>query len=256
MAQIFGQAGRSAADKSHDLTKRVVTAALLGTGALGLCSGYLLSAAFPVHHFSAAGMVLIGLICGVLIWFIGSQTTEKIDSLDRQRMAWRKGAVGEVTVASILADLPDDFVVVNDVTTNFGNIDHVVIGPTGVYLIDAKNWRGTVRSNGDGELELNGKVPPKPVVKSLLDGVMEFQSKLKAFTDVDHFVRGLLVFPNAYVQANFGSTRQIHCLRTERLIGYLLDKRFSRKLRSSEIDRFKLAKLQLAGLHDWSNNAH
>jgi hypothetical protein len=55
----------------------------------------------------------------------------------------------------------------------------------------------------------------------MLGAVMDFQSKLKALTETDYFVRGVMVFPNAYVNANYGSTRQIHCLRNERLIDYL-----------------------------------
>jgi len=47
---------------------------------------------------------------------------------------------------------------------------------------------------------------------------MDFQNKLKALAEKDYFVRGLLVFPIAYVEAAFGSTRQVHCLRDERLV--------------------------------------
>jgi len=61
-----------------------------------------------------------------------------MDALDRDRMSWRKGALGEWLTEETLKSLPDGYVVINDVTQKFGNIDHVVIGPTGVYVIDTK----------------------------------------------------------------------------------------------------------------------
>jgi hypothetical protein len=30
------------------------------------------------------------------------------------------------------------------------NVDHLVIGPTGVFVIDSKQWTGQVRQSGDG----------------------------------------------------------------------------------------------------------
>ena len=163
-------------------------------------------------------------------------------------MSWRKGAMGEAIVAATLRDLPHDFAVINDVSKRFGNIDHVVIGPTGIYVVDAKNWKGSVKANGSGELLLNGQPLPKPAIKTLLGAVMDFREKLKALTETDYFVRGLMVFPNAYVEANFGSTRHIHCLRNERLIDYLNDQTFARKLSAIDVDRIKRATLQLAGM--------
>ena len=77
---------------------------------------------------------------------------------------------------------------------------------------------------------------------------MDFQTKIKALTEKDYFVRGLMVFPNAYVEANFGSTRHVHCLRSEKLIDYLSDQTFAHKLSAPEVDRIKRATLQLAAM--------
>ena len=95
--------------------------------------------------------------------------------------------------------------------------------------MDAKNWKGSVKSDDSGGLLLNGEPLAKPAIKILLGAVMDFQGKLKALTETDYFVRGLMVFPIAYVEANFGSTRQIHCLRNERLLDYLNDQKFAHK---------------------------
>jgi hypothetical protein len=158
--------------------------------------------------------------------------------------------VGEHLVAEVLRTLPNEFVVVNDVTKRFSNIDHIVIGPTGVYVIDTKNWKGTVAANGSGELLLNRKPTEKPSVKATLMATMDFQNKLKALTEKDYFVRGLMVFPLAYVEANFGSIGHIHCLRDERLLDYIQNQTFSAKLNADDIARIKRATLQLANMDE------
>ena len=65
------------------------------------------------------------------------------------------GAVGEEQAMRELSKLPDTYVVINDYQLKFWRpiynknnddkiysvqIDHVVIGPTGIYLIETKNW--------------------------------------------------------------------------------------------------------------------
>ena len=62
--------------------------------------------------------------------------------------AWAAGAAGERRVAEVLAALPPEYLVLHDrlllpgVTES--NIDHLVVGPTGLIVIDAKNWGGYV----------------------------------------------------------------------------------------------------------------
>jgi hypothetical protein len=80
----------------------------------------------------------------------------------------RRGAAGEIHVGNILTDFPDDFCVINDLTTPFGNLDHVVVGPTGVFVLDSKNWRGVVSADGKGELLLNGQPTDKPHVRQFV----------------------------------------------------------------------------------------
>jgi hypothetical protein len=58
--------------------------------------------------------------------------------------AWERGAVGEELMARRLADLPDTFRVLHDrrIRGTRANIDHIAIGPTGVWVIDAKRYVG------------------------------------------------------------------------------------------------------------------
>lgn len=58
--------------------------------------------------------------------------------------AWRSGALGEELLARRLTDLPDTFRILNDrrIRGTRANIDHIVVGPTGVWVIDAKRYAG------------------------------------------------------------------------------------------------------------------
>jgi hypothetical protein len=62
--------------------------------------------------------------------------------------AWAAGATGERRVAAALAHLPEAWTVLHDRLLRPGrsqaNLDHVVIGPSGLYLVDAKNRAGMV----------------------------------------------------------------------------------------------------------------
>jgi hypothetical protein len=62
--------------------------------------------------------------------------------------AWLAGAQGERRVADALAAVPEGWTVLHDRLLMPGltesNLDHVAIGPPGVFLIDAKNFSGEI----------------------------------------------------------------------------------------------------------------
>jgi Nuclease-related domain len=247
MARVIGEFGRNAAEESYKRTRRFLLIALVGIAVLSVICGFALGAAFPIRHLGWQIALLIAVLFLVSAFLIYRSTSKKMDELDRERMSWRKGALGESPTAETLKSLPDGYVLINDVTKKLGNIDHVVIGPTGVYVIDVKNWNGTIKADGEGELLWNGRAPGKPAIRNMLRAVMDFQNKIKALTENEYFVRGLIVFPIAYVDADFGSTRQIYCLRDERLVDYIQNKKFAQTLNRNDIDQVTRATLQLAG---------
>jgi Nuclease-related domain len=67
--------------------------------------------------------------------------------------AWWCGADGERRTARLLDRLTrDGYVVFHDLALpgSPANVDHLVIGPTGVFVIDSKQWTGSVRQGVDG----------------------------------------------------------------------------------------------------------
>lgn len=71
--------------------------------------------------------------------------------------AWRRGAKGEVEVGRRLSHLPACWSVIHDLPIDGAeaNIDHIVLGPPGVFTINAKNLNGKVWV-GDHALLHNG----------------------------------------------------------------------------------------------------
>lgn len=59
--------------------------------------------------------------------------------------SWIKGDIGERITINHLKKLPKEkYVVFNDINLpeRYGNIDHIVVGPTGIFVIETKNYTG------------------------------------------------------------------------------------------------------------------
>jgi Nuclease-related domain len=90
---------------------------------------------------------LAGLAVTVLVgWRLRFRPSE-------QTRTWQRGAQGERRTARLLNRLTrDGFVVFHDLALpgSPANVDHLVIGPSGVFVIDSKQWTGSVQQGADG----------------------------------------------------------------------------------------------------------
>lgn len=62
-----------------------------------------------------------------------------------------KGRGGERAVREELKELGEEYSIFNRVWLNseqYGDIDHIVVGPHGVYVLETKNWSGELRFEG------------------------------------------------------------------------------------------------------------
>jgi hypothetical protein len=87
------------------------------------------------------------------------EAERKLAEAQRRQAAWEAGAEGERRTAAVLSDLATEgWQVLHDVHwpgRPFANIDHIIVGPPGVLVIDSKNWSGRVDVR-DGILRQNG----------------------------------------------------------------------------------------------------
>lgn len=93
------------------------------------------------------------------------------DPLRDEARSWFKGAVGERQVAAQLDALGPEFTVLHAVPVGRSttDIDHVVVGPTGVFSINTKNHSGQKVWVGGRMLTVNGQRTPH-VHRALAEG--------------------------------------------------------------------------------------
>ena len=70
----------------------------------------------------------------------------------RKYSGYKQGYEGENKVSKILSStLSDEYYLINDImiSDGHGNIDHVVLGPNGIFVIETKNYGGRIACYGD-----------------------------------------------------------------------------------------------------------
>lgn len=90
---------------------------------------------------------------------VAARSRAKAERLVRHAELFERGAEGEAQTASVLSSLPRDWAAIHDVRwpgRRFANIDHIVLGPPGIFVVDSKNWSGRVVIDGP-TLRQNGR---------------------------------------------------------------------------------------------------
>jgi Nuclease-related domain len=116
--------------------------------------------------------VAAGLAAGLIAWLLAAQVAERLANVaavvaatgvagalrfrvSADALAWRRGAAGERRSARLLAPMERrGWAVLHDLAIpgSKANIDHLVIGPGGVAVIDTKQYRGRLRLDSYGLL--------------------------------------------------------------------------------------------------------
>jgi hypothetical protein len=247
MAKVLGESGRYVSQEAVNQTRRIMLHVVLLVAVLALIEGFLLASFIPARLIHAWFRLVILTAVLPIMWFLYKWGNKSLDALDKKRADMRRGAAGEIHVGNILTDFPDDFCVINDLTTPFGNLDHVGVGPTGVFVLDSKSWRGAVSADGKGELLLNGQPTDKPHVRQFVGRMLGIRDRVLALAPgLDPYYQALFVFTAARVEAKWGSTCNVHCVRDDQLHEYIVEKDFGKRLSPAEIQRIAQAFLCLA----------
>ena len=129
-------------------------AAILGIGAGGGVLGSLLAPR-------------LGLVVGALAAVAAGWGLRFRPSPDA--VAWRRGAAGERRTARLLGPLErQGWAVLHDLAVpgSRANLDHLVIGPGGVFVIDSKQYRGRLQLDPSGRL-WHGRYPLAPALRAV-----------------------------------------------------------------------------------------
>jgi hypothetical protein len=112
------------------------------------------------------------------------------------------GWEGEKQVIKLLSNkLNDDYILLNDLYLQGGggDIDHVVLGPNGIFVLETKNWSGSITCNGDlwqraGKKNFKGS--PSRQVKRNASTIKRIIDSSPAFGPLGIDVEGIVVFTN------------------------------------------------------------
>lgn len=133
-----------------------------------------------------AGLVALLLLAGLLVWLRQARTSLlwagaaaailpvghwfKIRQNAREGDSLQAGASGEASTARRLNDqLDQTHYLFNDLLLRHGfrtaQVDHLVVCPRGLFVIETKNWRGEVTGRGDDPTWQQVKRPGEPPIR-------------------------------------------------------------------------------------------
>jgi Nuclease-related domain len=109
----------------------------------------------------------LGLVVGALAAVVAGWGLRFRPSPDA--VAWRRGAAGERHTARLLGQLErHGWAVLHDLAVpgSRASLDHLVIGPSGVFVVDSKQYRGRLQVDPRGRL-WHGRYPLSPVLRAV-----------------------------------------------------------------------------------------
>jgi hypothetical protein len=144
-----------------------------------------------------------------------------------------RGAAGEEHVGSLLEELSDGgWQVIHDVSLGRGNVDHILIGPAGVFTVETKSHPGPVRV-----ARVHGATLRQAQAQR---GAIERVAGLE--------VEPLIVFSRAWVDRPMARRKGVRVMPARMLLGYLAKR--APKLSPQEIE---LAREQVAAaIVEWT----
>lgn len=230
--------GQSVQEEREDLLENAIgqplTLALFLIVVAGLEWWRFYSNMKPSPVVFTGGAVLVAAYAGFRFW----RARPKLRSL-------RQAIDGERAVGQFLERLREQgFNVFHDVVGKGFNVDHVLIGPPGVFTIETKTWSKPTRTRAevvfDGEKLKIGSLEPErdPIIQAKAQAGW-LRSLLTESTGKQFDVRPAIVFPGWFVSSAAGSFKQVWVLEPKALPAFL----------SNEPVRLSLEDVNLASFH-------
>jgi hypothetical protein len=189
-------------------------------------------------------------VAAVLIFFKASL---------RRWLRWSLGTKGESAVTEVLKNLPHEYVVLNDIVLpgSKGNVDHVLIGPNGIFVIETKNYSGFVKCEDD-QWFVNGR-SVRSLSKQAKRNSMAVRGSIASLFKGPQakkipYVVPLLVFAGSRMRLKLFKPT-VAVLRTSELVGFILDRDTSRVITADEkatmVNHLELLQRNFAETSDW-----
>jgi len=192
VARVNGKPGRWAKDRAE----RQLDLLLLLYGVLlalgGICFGFILA-----KGWSASALLAL-LILSLLLVSTGRPMHRLATTIGKQRLKFWRGAQVEALVGWLLQDLDDQCVFNGIQLQEASDIDHVVVGPGGLYCVSTKSARGLFSLAPDGRVFYNNK--PTGLIGNTQSQAMALRERLRGLLGADvPYVNAVLAVPLANV---------------------------------------------------------
>ncbi|MEO8425143.1 MAG: nuclease-related domain-containing protein [Actinomycetota bacterium] len=139
------------------------------------------------------------------------------DEIRRWVRNHRQGLKGEVLVGNILeTKLGSEYRVLHDRDKTWSNVDHVVVGPTGVFAIETKAWTGKVWLTKRGELRVGGRDEEDAISQATREAM--WARGLLTDADIDTYVEALIVLTHTGLPKGPIRRRQVRVVTADDLI--------------------------------------
>ena len=181
--------------KRHHQRRMLVLGSILVVGFLF----FLLLGTFLGHVHNLVALVGLGIGLLLVLKFTMSFLGSSGKHAKRMEGKAERGAIAEESIGELLDKLPGDNLVLHDVASRFGNIDHIIISRAkGVILVETKSHRGRITAENDNLL-IDGKPPEKDFIKQTLNNCYWLKEWIKTNTGLDAWINCVIVFTNGFV---------------------------------------------------------
>jgi len=137
-------------------------------------------------------------------------------------MRLQRGIVGEERVASLLNGLQSEgFTAIHDLEIGRGNADHVLVGPTGVFVIETKDWGGRFYRRR-GRLMFNQRAADD-VVGQVTVAALAVRSRLES-AGMDVWVRAVVASTRATVSGSPLNLGHVSAVEADHLPAFVRDR--------------------------------
>jgi hypothetical protein len=132
-------------------------------------------------------------------------TRKLMNSEKKLFFGYNSGLVGEISVENELTKLSDEYIIFCDIKIppNKGNIDFVVVGPSGLLVLEVKNHKGEIGFS-EGNLLRNGSIPEKNFLRQVKGNARSVSKYLGSKLNLEFYVKPLLIFSNPRTTMTFG----------------------------------------------------
>jgi hypothetical protein len=215
---------------SQRRAKRLLTLFLtlaVFVAAIGLLLLFLAYNKKIVGSLGVFGAIAVLIAMKIILQHINDSALGSMRSLHKRERDATRGAVGEEVVGAILeAFCETRHLVLHDVKSPFGNLDHVVLTQSGnVFSIETKAHGGRATLE-DGKLLVNDRPTEKDFIKQSLANTYWLKGELDRITGQDTWVNPIIVFANAFVPKPY-SIKNV-CIINKRFLAETLS-RLNRK---------------------------